>query len=93
MQDRIQVKALRDCTIRVKWTDADNQEVRDEWIDLVAGESRGDFQYVMAVDLSLSDLPDEFDYLSSAESESVPHPHRAGESVEAFGLVLLTRLL
>jgi hypothetical protein len=92
MQDRIQVKALRDCMIRVKWTDADNKEIRDGWIDMAAGESRGDFQYVMAIDLSMSNLPDEFEHLASHGLEKVPHPDRPGESLEAFGLVRLTRL-
>ncbi len=92
MQDRIQVKALRDCSIRVKWTDEDNKELRDGWIEMAAGESRGDFQYVMAIDLSSSDLPDEFDHLSNNGLENVPHPDRVGESVEAFGLVRLTLL-
>lgn len=92
MQDRIQVEALRSCSLRVKWTDENNNEIKDDWIFMDAGESRVDFQYIMALDPTNSDLPDEYDFLSGAGLQTVIHPRQVGESFEAFGLIRVTRL-
>ena len=92
MQDRFQVTALRNCMFLELFTDAENLEARREIIDLDAGQSRGDIQFVLALDGSMSDLPPEFEHLDEDSSLSVVHPIRVGETCEAYGVLRLVKL-
>ena len=78
--------------IRVKWLDDDGNEIRDGWINMLKDDIRDDFQAVIAIDLSMSDVPDEFDCQLPLGLEKAPCPGRVGESVVAFGVAHLTRL-
>ena len=68
--------------------------LRDDWIVLRAGESRTDIQYVMAIDLSLSDVPPEYEWDEGQGSpiEGVHHPHHPGQVCESFGVIKLTQI-
>jgi hypothetical protein len=74
------------------FTDSENREKSRRYIDLLAGESRGDIQFVLGVCGEFTDFPDDYEHLSNQELEPVAHPTRVGESVESFGVVRLTRL-
>ena len=92
MQDRYQIKALRDCHIRATWTDANNVEIGEQWIDMKKGESRGDIQFVTGLDPDLSDLPDDYQYLDGSGIQTVAHPSVAQGTIEVFGLLQLSRI-
>jgi hypothetical protein len=92
MQDRIHVTAIRECMIVALFTDVDNREIARKNIDMKAGESRGDIQFVLGLFPDFTDFPGEYDHFESGELVGVPHPHRVGETTEAFGVLRLTRL-
>lgn len=92
MQDRLHIMAIRECRILGLHTDAENREVRREWIDLAPGQSRGDVQFVLGLDGSMSDLPDDYEHISDEQMATVHHPTKVGETVETYGVIRLTRL-
>jgi hypothetical protein len=74
------------------FTDADNREIARKDVDMKAGESRGDIQFVLGLFGEYTDFPEDYEHLADEELVRVPHPHRVGESVESFGVVRLMRL-
>lgn len=92
MQDRLHVTALRDRMILALFTDAENREIARKDVDMKAGESRGDIQFVLGLFGDFTDFPEEYEHVADEELVRVPHPHREGESIEAYGVLRLTRL-
>lgn len=71
------------------FTDAENRERRREIVDLQAGESRGDIQFVLSLDGTMSDFPEEYEYLSEDDTLKVIHPIKEGETCESYGVIRL----
>jgi len=92
MQNRLHVTALRDCIILALFTDPENREIARKDVDLRAGESRGDIQFVLGLFSEFTDFPEEYEYVADEELVRIPHPHREGESIDSFGVLRLTRL-
>ena len=92
VQDRLQITALRNCMFLALFTDADNKEIRRAFVDLETGQSRGDIQFVLGLDGTMSDLPEEYEHLAEDEMISVAHPTAVGETCDSFGVIRLKRL-
>ena len=74
------------------FTDAENREIARREVDMKAGESRGDIQFVLGLFGDFTDFPQEYEHVSDEELIGVSHPHRQGESIDSFGVLRLTRL-